>query len=168
MKKLVAIFLGIITLISFGGCWNDKDTCSSQLSSQPSAAAKPVLYLYPAQKTDVNVQINLNGKYTCTYPEYGNGWNVTAYPDGKIVNSADRKEYSYLYWEADMNANYDMSKGFVVKGSDTAEFLQKNWLIWVYSQGNIMSLLFIGCRKCRIIRITSSHFRAALTRTQQS
>lgn len=125
MKKLVAIFLGIIILISFGGCWNDKDTCSSQLSSQPSAAAKPVLYLYPAQKTDVNVQINLNGKYTCTYPEYGNGWNVTAYPDGKIVNSADRKEYSYLYWEADMNANYDMSKGFVVKGSDTAEFLQK-------------------------------------------
>jgi hypothetical protein len=112
LKKLVAIILGAVILLSFGGC---RDT----------RAAKPVLYLYPTQKTDVNVQLNLNGKFTCTYPDYGSGWNVTAYSDGKIVNHADQKEYSYLYWEADLNANYDMSKGFVVKGSDTAEFLQK-------------------------------------------
>jgi hypothetical protein len=114
----------MIVLMSFGGCWNDKDTCSSQSNSEPMAAAKPVLYLYPAQKADVNVQVKLNGGFTCTYPDYGNGWNVTAYPDGKIVNHANRKEYSYLYREADINARYDMSKGFVVKGSDTAEFLQ--------------------------------------------
>ena len=86
---------------------------------------KPVIYLYPMQKTDVNVQVDLNGKFTCTYPDYGSGWNVTAYPDGKLINKADQKEYSYLYWEGTSNAKYDVSKGFVVKGSDTAAFLQK-------------------------------------------
>ena len=87
-------------------------------------AKKPVIYLYPQEKTDVNVQLSLNGKLVCTYPEYNNGWNVTANPDGTLINKADNKEYTYLFWEATTNVKYDMSKGFVVKGSDTAEFLQ--------------------------------------------
>ena len=63
--------------------------------------------------------------FTCTYPEYGNGWSVTANPDGTLINKKDNKEYSYLYWELGGKQNYDFSKGFVVKGSDTAEFLQE-------------------------------------------
>jgi hypothetical protein len=112
MKKLAVIIFSIVTLLSLGGCWRD------------IASKKPVLYLYPTQKTDVNVQVKLNGNFTCTYPDYGSGWNVTAYPDGKIINHADQKEYSYLYWEANLNTKYDLSKGFVVKGSDTVAFLQ--------------------------------------------
>lgn len=86
---------------------------------------KPVIYLYPTQKTDISVNLKLDGKITCTYPEINKGWNVTAYPDGKIINKADGKEYSYLYWEGESNTKYDMSKGFVVKGDDTAGFLQE-------------------------------------------
>lgn len=86
---------------------------------------KPVIYLYPTEKTDVSVSLNLNGKLICTYPDYNNGWNVTAYPDGKIINKADGKEYSYLYWEGESNTKYDFSKGFVVKGEDTSKFLQE-------------------------------------------
>ncbi len=87
---------------------------------------KPVIYLYPEETTDVSVKVNINGgSLTCTYPDYGNGWNVTANPDGSLINSADGKEYSYLYWEGRGKAEWDMSSGFVVKGSDTAEFLQE-------------------------------------------
>ncbi|MGN1444210.1 MAG: SH3 domain-containing protein [Acutalibacteraceae bacterium] len=87
---------------------------------------KPVLYLYPEKETDVDVKVSLNNMYfTCTYPEYGNGWSVTAKPDGTLINKKDNKEYSYLYWELGGKQNYDFSKGFVVKGSDTAEFLQE-------------------------------------------
>ena len=87
---------------------------------------KPVLYLYPEKETDVDVKVSLNNMYfTCTYPEYGNGWSVTAKPDGTLINKKDNKEYSYLYWELGGKQNYDFSKGFVVKGSDTAEFFQK-------------------------------------------
>lgn len=89
-----------------------------------SCDKKPVIYLYPEEKTDVSVSLDFDGKLTCTYPEYNNGWNVTAYPDGKIINK-DGKEYSYLYWEGKSNTKFDMSQGFVVKGKDTEKFLQE-------------------------------------------
>lgn len=86
---------------------------------------KPVLYLYPEKETDVDVSVKLkNMVFTCTYPKYNGGWSVIAKPDGTLINKADNKEYSYLYWELGGKQNYDFSKGFVVKGSDTAEFLQ--------------------------------------------
>lgn len=114
MKKVLALLLCMAMVLSLAGCrlLGERDD-------------KPVIYLYPQQKTDVSVQLQLNGKFTCTYPDYGKGWNVTAYPGGKIINKADQKEYSYLYWEGTSNAKYDMSTGFVVKGSDTAKFLQE-------------------------------------------
>jgi hypothetical protein len=87
--------------------------------------AKPVIYLYPTIPTDISVKIDLNGVLTCTYPEYNDGWNVTANPDGTLVNKADGREYSYLYWEGKGEANWDFSNGFVIKGSDTMSFLQE-------------------------------------------
>lgn len=62
------------------------------------AMCKPVIYLYPTEPTDISVNIDFpdGGKFTCTYPDYGNGWNVTAYPDGTVINKRDGLEYSYL------------------------------------------------------------------------
>ena len=94
-------------------------------SKYQTFAAKPVIYLYPEETTDVNVKLDYYGKLTTTYPAYKSGWKVKAFPDGSLVNSIDNKEYSYLFWEGvDNEATYDLSKGFVVKGADTAEFLQ--------------------------------------------
>lgn len=88
-------------------------------------ADKPVIYLYPEQETEISVRLNIpNGQLICTYPEYGTGWNVTAWPDGRIVNHADGLEYSYLFWEGVLNTEYDLSEGFVIKGEDTVAFLQ--------------------------------------------
>jgi uncharacterized protein YdhG (YjbR/CyaY superfamily) len=87
---------------------------------------KPVIYLYPESETNVSVKLDFRGDLTVTYPEYNDGWNVIAYPDGKLINLDDNKEYSYLFWEGvDNKARYDMSLGFVVKGEDTAKFLQE-------------------------------------------
>ena len=85
--------------------------------------AKPVIYLYPEEETEVSVRLSLNGKLTCTYPAYGNGWTVTAQPDGTLTD-AKGQTYNYLYWEGDSNAEYDLSQGFCVKGEDTAAFLE--------------------------------------------
>lgn len=86
--------------------------------------AKPVIYLYPEQETEVSVQLDYDGELTCTYPAYEDGWSVTAQPDGTLTDE-DGKQYSYLFWEGETDVEYDMSRGFVVKGSDTAEFLQE-------------------------------------------
>ncbi|MBR6407728.1 MAG: SH3 domain-containing protein [Clostridia bacterium] len=98
---------------------------STEFVQYEGGMAKPVIYLYPTKKTDVKVSLDISGgKLSCTYPQYNNGWNVTAYPGGRIVNKADGLEYSYLYWEGESNTEYDMSQGYVVRGSDTAKFLQ--------------------------------------------
>ena len=34
-------------------------------------------------------------------------------------------EYSYLFWEGEAEVDYDLSRGYVVKGEDTAAFLQQ-------------------------------------------
>lgn len=57
---------------------------------------KPVIYLYPKTKTEAKVQVGANIRIS--EPNYGAGWKVTAYPDGKIINS-DGAVYENLYWE---------------------------------------------------------------------
>lgn len=91
--------------------------------------AKPVIYLYPENKTDVEVQIDVEGKLTCVYPEYDGLWQVTAQPDGTLTDSRGR-EYYCLYWEAEFEKEFDNPKdvGFVVAGRDTAEFLREKAL----------------------------------------
>jgi hypothetical protein len=57
---------------------------------------KPVVYLYPTQTTDVTVQVGASVRIS--EPDYGNGWSVTAQPDGQLT-LADGSVYSNLYWE---------------------------------------------------------------------
>ena len=148
MKKLLSIICCAVMAISiFTACEKEESTstnksrndsnsskrdslssCDDNSSDTDPAnvfAEKPVIYLYPTEKADVSVNLDYNGRLTCTYPSIDNGWNVTAYPDGRIINKADGRKYSYLYWEGESKTQYDFSKGFVVKGEDTAAFLQE-------------------------------------------
>ena len=85
--------------------------------------AKPVIYLYPEEETEVTVRLDYDGTLTCTYPAYEDGWTVTAAPDGTLRDEAGQT-YSYLYWEGVARTEYDFSRGFCVPGADTAAFLE--------------------------------------------
>lgn len=89
----------------------------------PNACYKPVIYLYPEKQTEVSVELLLEGNLTCTYPAYNNGWKVTAHPDGTLTD-AKGQAYNYLYWEGQTSAQWDMTKGFCIKGANTAAFLE--------------------------------------------
>ena len=91
---------------------------------------KPVIYLYPEQTQTVNVQLDYQGELIADYPAYDQemkGREVIASPEGTLINKADGKEYSYLFWEGKpyQKPEYDLTKGFVVKGSETRAFLQE-------------------------------------------
>ena len=92
--------------------------------------AEPIIYLYPPHTEKVQVALDFKGSLTSTYPAYNpaiKGWSVTAHSDGSLINGADGKEYSYLFWEgAKYDIPFDQEHGFVVKGSDTAAFLQSS------------------------------------------
>lgn len=96
---------------------------ASDFELEPGVAYKPVIYLYPEKEMEVSVNLTLDGRLTCTYPAYNEGWTVTASPDGTLTD-AKGQTYNYLYWEGETYAQYDLSKGFCVKGEDTAAFLE--------------------------------------------
>ena len=85
---------------------------------------KPMIYLYPEQKTIVDVQLGNPSKLTATYPKYNNGWKVTAEPDGTLHDTAGR-EYYGLYWEGTSGNATIHQEGFVIAGEDTAKFLEE-------------------------------------------
>ena len=91
--------------------------------SEEEGDKKPVIYLYPESTTDVTVKLDYAGEITCTYPEYKDGWKVTASPD-ETLKDANGQTYNYLYWEGQNHVEYDFSEGFCVAGSDTAAFLE--------------------------------------------
>ena len=129
MKRLVSLCLSFLMLfVLLTGCGPQADDCDFILTTEDPnqfVAYKPVIYLYPEKETEVKVSLSFKGKLTCTYPEYGGGWHVIARPDGTLTDISSGKEYSYLFWEGISDVEYDMSRGFVVKGEDTAEFLQE-------------------------------------------
>ena len=90
-------------------------------------AAKPVIYLYPEQETDVHVELELTeSDLSTTYPKYNNGWDVTAYPDGTLLNKSDGTHHKYLFWDStNCRTRFDYSKGFCVAGEDTESFLRE-------------------------------------------
>lgn len=85
---------------------------------------KPVIYLYPQTPTDCTVTLDYDD-FVYTYPAYNGGWNVTAYPDGRLVNKADGTEHYYLFWDGSKRIDWRFDSGFCVKGSETEEFLRK-------------------------------------------
>lgn len=114
MKRFLAVLAAVLLAAGVSGC----GPCEDEVLTE-----KPVLYLYPEETAEVSVKLDYQGRLTTTYPAYNDGWVVTAEPDGTL--EMDRKEYSYLFWEGVSDAEYDFSKGFVVAGEDTAEFLQE-------------------------------------------
>ncbi len=101
----------------------DKIVVTEVDESNFAVDAKPVIYLYPKEHTNISVKLDYSGELTCTYPKYENGWEVTAESDGRLYDN-DGKEYSYLYWEGISTAQYDFSSGVCVAGKDTAAYLE--------------------------------------------
>ena len=89
----------------------------------PGECGKPVIYLYPEETTDISVQLWPQGGFTVTEPAYNNGWNVTASPDGTLVNKADGLTYPYLFWEGRGAAYATPNKFWVVKRENVHTFL---------------------------------------------
>lgn len=89
-----------------------------------SPFCKPAIYLYPEKTSQISVKVNPVGPFTYTDPLYPtSGWDVTAFPDGKIISNS--KEFPYLYYEADIPSILipKPETGYVINGSNLQVFL---------------------------------------------
>lgn len=84
---------------------------------------KPVIYLYPETRTEVELKVVPTGKMRFTYPELKDTWKMTAHPNGEL-EIGDRS-YPYLFWEAEspaLRANW--SEGTLLTRDEVVHFLE--------------------------------------------
>ena len=88
---------------------------------------KPIIYLYPESEISLNIKLGNPEFLTVTYPKYSlSGWDVMAFPNGDLIDQKTGKKLYSLYWEGRGNIpNIDFTSGFVVKGEDSAQFLEE-------------------------------------------
>lgn len=103
---------------------------SENIGSIPwlSPYCKPVIYLYPPKKTEVNVKIAPVGNLVLTIPPYNHrtGWSVTAYPNGEIYQGLER--FDNLFYEAQTPDNLidtETKEGYVVTYSNIKPKLEE-------------------------------------------
>jgi len=105
--------------------WNPETGLVGMLAfGEVGGYAKPVLYLYPEETTDVTVTFARPELLTAVYPAYDDGWQVSAEPDGTLTDDSGR-EYYALYWEESGSVPVDFSTGFCVAGENAAAFLEE-------------------------------------------
>ncbi len=94
--------------------------------SDPDIVLKPIIYLYPENEIDVTVRLGAPEKITISYPKYNNGWDITAYPNGDLIDKSSGNKLYSLYWEGERDTNIlDLTTGFVVESGDMANFLEE-------------------------------------------
>lgn len=109
-KKLLSICICMLSIFMLTACTDKQEKDNNEIQETTNTeykldgncknqaeVDKPVIYLYPEEETEVSVNLNLNGKLTCTYPKYNNSWTVTAKPDGTLTDK-NGMNYNYLYW----------------------------------------------------------------------
>lgn len=86
---------------------------------------KPVIYLYPTEKTAIDIKLDLKGKLLTTFPKYDKKWEVIAEPNGQIFDKKTNRYYSSLFWDGTIDfpsAHYKYEDGFIVPKEKLTEF----------------------------------------------
>lgn len=150
MKKKWRV-LALVLLVCLCGCepsWGepeqDTDICLPEETEDYAPAEKPMIYLYPEEETAVKVELQFDGEITCTYPDFEEGWIVTAAPDGTLTDENGR-EYRYLFWEGVPDEAFEITEGFVVPGNETLPFLENSLRTLGLSDREADDLLPTGC-----------------------
>ncbi len=103
---------------------NDKQIIEYPIKEEIGGRAKPVLYLYPENETNVKVTFSNPEFLTTTYPKYNSSWNVKALPNGDLYDK-DGKYYYALYWDEKRYNEVDFHEGFYVEDKDAINFLEE-------------------------------------------
>ena len=129
-KALIAILVLSALLLCLCACGDDTETteCTGTCEDtgyETDAPEKPILYLYPAEETELTVTLGHPERLSCVYPAYKDGWDVLAQPDGTLTDLSSGRSLYALYWEGIPGDFEQTDEGFCVAGCDTAAFLEE-------------------------------------------
>ena len=85
---------------------------------------KPMLYFYPEDTVDLQVELEYGGEILHSYPKMnGQNWRVKASPDGTLIDASGRQYYG-LFWEGSPDHPVIPDCGFVVSKDSLVPFLE--------------------------------------------
>ena len=134
VNAIIAMLIFLVVHKRIKNTCNDTETCNEVVNSDVKSRKndgneivdeKPIIYLYPTNTIDLSIKLKKSENLTCTYPKYTDEWNVTANPDGSLIDSKTGRSLYALYWEGKNTVEFATNDGFVVKGEDTSSFLEE-------------------------------------------
>lgn len=127
---IVLLLITAIGIIVYQRMKSARNNYNRSLYDGCDVCDKPIIYLYPKEETKVSVNLEYSNKITCSYPKYVDGWNVLAKPNGDLVDLKSNRNLYALYYESENVSNFKVQQdGFIVKGEDTAKFLDEKLAI---------------------------------------
>lgn len=121
---------GIVSIIAFVIIVFLAIMSYESLVQENTASYKPIIYLYPEEEKEVSVELKNKNMITVSYPKYINGWKVKANRQGSLIDLETNKNLYSLYYECNNIKNYKIEdEGFIVKGENSAEFLEEKLAI---------------------------------------
>lgn len=94
---------------------------------EPMIVKKPIIYLYPKEKTDIEVQLNFVKNKLFTYPQIQNDtWKISADENGNIFDYNTKRDYYSLFWEIETYQELKINEGNVVSNKELRPFLEES------------------------------------------
>lgn len=112
----------------------DCHSCDANCVEYPLVGAKPNIYLYPEEKSDVAVSLEMSqGTWVfASYPEYVDGWSVSVEPDGLIDGA-----YDYLFYEAKLEGEFQRNKGWAVPQEEVISWFEKTLFEYGFNEREV-------------------------------
>ena len=132
----IIVILIIIGIVIYARCL--RDNCANNTNSNDSfyynsqqpKIDKPLIYLYPTEETKIHVELGYSDKIKYSYPQYTTGWNVLAKKNGDLIDLDTGRNLYSLYYESEVVNKFKIeNNGFIVKGTEIAEFLEEKLAI---------------------------------------
>lgn len=118
------IISGVVFIVIYGYLWISEYNLAMEAPSTDQL--KPIIYLYPEEETKVEVELPKDDRLIVSYPKYEDSWEVIAKENGDLVYLETGRNLYSLYYESKNAVNFKIEdEGFVVKGEDTAKFLEE-------------------------------------------
>lgn len=99
--------------------WGMTPKISAQLTQSIKCLDSP-LYIYPLQETNISIKAN-NSVYRTSPPDKSGSWDVTAFPDGKLLTQ-DGQLYSKIEYDYTSNPT-SLNSGIIATQENLAEKL---------------------------------------------
>lgn len=143
VRKLAFLLIILLLPALFYHCHKNSDTMTGFAAEDTTdnggaILKKPNIYIYPAETTTLNVQMNFpkGGKVIASIPKYSEGWNVRVDPSGLIDG-----QYHYLFYEARIPDALQKTSGWIVKGDELESFFKGNLKALLFSKREIADFI---------------------------